>query len=222
MDPHAQQKRSIIADVPATLATLQFACALAPLFFAPFCEIIGRREVYVTAFGLFTLSTFFLVFGQNIATILIGRFFQGLTGCIGTILVGGTFSDIYESEELSVPTSLFTFSAIVSTVGAPLYAGYIDQYAGWRWIQRTMICFTGLVFILEALLFKETRGSAILTRRAKKLRKETGDSRFRSAGELERDGLGQLFRESSVRSIHLLVTEPVILAYGSLIALACE
>lgn len=197
------------------------ACAIAPLFVAPFCELTGRRLVYVGAFGAFTIVTLMLVFGHNLATILLGRLFQGLFGSIGTILVGGTFADIFDTDvERSLPTSIFTFSAIVSTVGAPLYSGYIDQYLGWRWIQRIMICFTGLVFIMEACLFKETRGSAILVKRAKKLRKETGDQRFRAPSELEQDSISQIFRESSVRAISLLVREPVVAVFGAYIALS--
>ncbi|PWN28775.1 MFS general substrate transporter [Jaminaea rosea] len=196
------------------------SCAIAPLFFAPFCELTGRRVVYVTAFGLFSVFTLMLVFGENIATILLGRFFQGVTGSIGTILVGGTLADLFDDDERSIPTSIFTFSAIVSTVGAPLYANYIDQYLGWRWIQRVMICFTGAVFILEAVLFRETRGSAILTTRAKKLRKDTGDMRFRSPAEVENQGIAQLFRESSLRAVTLLIREPVVSLFGAYLALA--
>lgn len=198
------------------------SCASAPLFLAPFCELTGRRVVYVSAFGAFTLVTLMLVFGKNIETILIGRLLQGLSGAVGTILVGGTFSDIYDDAERALPTSIFTFCAIISTVGAPLYAQYIAQYTtpGWRWIERVQIILSGLVFLMEAVLFKETRGSAILAARAKKLRKETGDDRFRAPGEVEKQGLAQLFRESSLRAVTLLVKEPVVFLYGAYIALA--
>jgi MFS family permease len=33
--------------------------------------------------------------GQNVATILVGRWFQGLSGCIGATVVAGTVSDLY-------------------------------------------------------------------------------------------------------------------------------
>ena len=150
-----------------------------------------------------------LVFGTNLATQLLGRMFQGATGSIGTILVGGTFADMFNDQDRSVPMSLFTFIAIFSTIAAPLYSGYIDENLGWRWIQRIHIIFSGVIFFAELFFLKETRGQAILTSRAKQLRKSTGDQRFRSAGELERNSISQMFRESSVRAIYLLVREPV-------------
>jgi MFS family permease len=33
--------------------------------------------------------------GQNVATVLVGRWFQGLSGCIGATVVAGTVSDLY-------------------------------------------------------------------------------------------------------------------------------
>lgn len=64
-----------------------------PLFIAPFCELSGRRLIYVSAFAAFFAVTFMLAFGQNLATQIIGRLLQGAFGSIGTILVGGSLSD---------------------------------------------------------------------------------------------------------------------------------
>lgn len=33
--------------------------------------------------------------GKNVATVLVGRWFQGLSGCIGATVVAGTVSDLY-------------------------------------------------------------------------------------------------------------------------------
>lgn len=81
------------------LFCFNFACAIAPLFLAPFCELVGRRMVYVGAYALFIVVFIGLALGKNIATILVMRTFQGLFGCVGTILVGGTFSDIYRPDD---------------------------------------------------------------------------------------------------------------------------
>ena len=49
------------------------ACALAPLFLAPFCELVGRRVIYVGAHVCFVLVFISLALGKNIATILVMR-----------------------------------------------------------------------------------------------------------------------------------------------------
>lgn len=77
------------------LFTFNFAGATAPLFLAPFTEFVGRKVVYGGAFVCFTLLFIGLALGKNIATIIVIRFLHGIAGCVGTILVGGTFSDLF-------------------------------------------------------------------------------------------------------------------------------
>jgi hypothetical protein len=70
------------------LFCFNFACAIAPLFLAPFYELVGRRVVYVGAYALFVIVFIGLALDKNIATILVMRSLSGLFGCVGTILVG--------------------------------------------------------------------------------------------------------------------------------------
>lgn len=59
------------------LFLFNFVCAIAPLFLAPFCELIGRKIVYAGAYLCFTLCFIGLALGQNMATILVMRAFLG-------------------------------------------------------------------------------------------------------------------------------------------------
>lgn len=46
------------------LFLFNFVCALAPLILAPFCELVGRRIIYIGAYGCFTImfvSTLYVV-----------------------------------------------------------------------------------------------------------------------------------------------------------------
>ncbi|CED82158.1 Synaptic vesicle transporter SVOP and related transporters (major facilitator superfamily) [Phaffia rhodozyma] len=200
--------------------TFNAACAIAPLFVAPLCELTGRRYIYLGAFLCFTLVDLMLALGKNIGTEIVGRLLSGLFGSIGTILVGGTFADMFVPRDRSVPMSVFTFAAIFSTIAAPLYCGFIDQSLGWRWIQWIHMIAAGVLLIAEFIFLKESRGAVILKARAASLRKETGDDRYRAPIELESDSIAQLFRESSLRAIQLLYKEPVVFLFGFWIALA--
>lgn len=105
------------------LFTFNMACAVAPLFLAPFCELVGRKVIYAGAYLGFSLCFIGLALGKNIQTIIVMRLLLGLFGCVGTILVGGTFSDMYEPHERAKPMAAFAYVAILGTVGAPIYAG---------------------------------------------------------------------------------------------------
>lgn len=60
----------------------------------------------------------------------------------------------------------------------------------------------------------ETRGGVILTRDARKMRRETGDPRYRARIEDERPSMRQLIWVSCTRPVVLLTTEPVVTSFS--------
>lgn len=202
------------------LFTFNFTCALAPLFLAPFCELAGRRVIYVGAYVCFALMFIGLSLGQNIATIIICRALLGLFGCVGTILVGGTFGDIYTPAHRAIPMASFSWVAIFGTLAAPIYAGFIDQALGWRWLEGIEGLANIPLGIAIFIWLPETRGGVTLTKRAKMLRKNTGDERFVTHNDLEAPGIKQMLHNSSVKAIRMLFSEPVVFAFGLWISFA--
>ncbi|KWU45969.1 putative MFS transmembrane transport protein [Rhodotorula sp. JG-1b] len=208
------------------LTTFNCACAIAPLFLAPFCELVGRREVFLSAYFGFTVIFILIADAPNIGAVLAGRLLSGIFGSCGTILVGGTLADIWNTRDRGIPMSTFTFAAIFGTIFAPVYSGpvpfsqFIDQSIGWRWLQWIHMIANGVLLVLEIIFLRETRGAKILARRAKKLRKETGKNNIRAPVELENESVKDLLRTACTRSISLLVREPVVLAFGLWIAFA--
>ncbi|KAL4932151.1 MFS transporter [Aspergillus undulatus] len=197
-----------------------FVCALAPLFLAPFCELVGRRVIYVSAFICFSIMFIGLALGKNIGTILVCRALLGLFGSVGTILVGGTFSDMFTPDNRAIPMATFTYVAILGTVGAPIYAGFIDQAIGWRWIEGIQGLANIPLILAVAFCLQETRGGALMQKRAKLLRQQTGDERYKSKSELEAPTLKHALHNSSIKAVHMLCTEPAVLAFGMWIGFA--
>lgn len=202
------------------LFTFNMTCAIAPLFLAPFCELVGRRIIYVGGYALFGVCFVGLALGKNMATIVVMRALLGLFGCIGTILVGGTFDDMFRPEQRAIPMALFAYVAILGTVGAPIYAGFVDQAIGWRWLEGIQGLSNVPLLILCVFGLRETRGSVYLHKRAKALRKDTGDERWVAKEELESPGLKEMLYNSSVKSVIMLATEPVVFFFGLWIAFA--
>lgn len=77
---------------------------------------------------------------------------------------------------------------------------------------------SGALFVAEVLFLKETRGAKILTQRAKRLRKETGNPNIKSPSEVETKSIKELLKKSTTRAVVLMVKEPVVLAFGAWIA----
>lgn len=161
-----------------------------------------------------------LALGKSIATILVCRALLGLFGCVGTILVGGTFSDMYVSEQRAIPIASFSWVAILGTVGAPIYAGFIDYALGWRWVQGVQGIANVPLLIVIIFCLKETRGEVVLQKRAKALNKVTGTKKYVSPIDLDARNIKDLLHAASVKAIKLLATEIVVFAFGLWIAFA--
>lgn len=200
------------------LFTFNFACAIAPMILAPFCELVGRKVIYAGAFLCFDLLFIGLALAKDINTIIGLRLLLGLFGCVGTILVGGTFDDMYVPHERSRPMALFSWVAIFGTVAAPIYAGFIDQAIGWRWIEGIQGIANVPLLICIFLFFPETRGGVALHKRAKALRAATGDERYVAEGDIYTPDIKSMLKASSVKALHMLFTEPVVAAFGLWIA----
>ncbi len=84
----------------------------------------------------------------------------------------------------------------------------------WRWINWIQLIYAGAVFVLFCLVLKETRGSVILTRRAVRLRKTTGDARYRARAEAERASLSILIKNSLTRPLWFLIAEPIVTSFS--------
>ena len=102
-------------------------------------------------------------------------------------MVGGVISDIYHTEgncrvgvirestisdsdiDRNTPMALFAGSAFLGTGLGPLCSGFIAQHISWRWVFYVQVITSGLVILAVTIFFKETRGSVLLSRRAKLL-----------------------------------------------------
>ncbi|THH11400.1 hypothetical protein EW146_g8061 [Bondarzewia mesenterica] len=107
--------------------------------------------------------------------------------------------------------SIFSVTAVGGTGIGPVAAGWIatNPRLQWRWIQWIHAIAAGVQFVVIMVVMKETRSTVILTRLAKKLRKDTGDHRYRARAEDETASLRTLIYISCTRPLYLLLSEPV-------------
>lgn len=65
--------------------------------------------------------------------------------------------------------ALFSGAALFGTGLGPLVSGFIAQHLLWRWVFYVQVITCGLFILAVAVFFKETRGSVLLSRRARLL-----------------------------------------------------
>lgn len=138
--------------------------------------------------------------------------------------------------------ALFSGAALFGTGWGPLVCGFIAQNTTWRWIFYVQTITCGSVVALICIIFKETRGSVLLSRKARALNKwyeareaagyycfnmpdPSGSGglvsqriRWKVKADEERSSISKMIAISLYRPFHLLVTEPVVFWFSLWVA----
>lgn len=223
------------------VTTFTTGFAIAPMVLAPFSELNGRKPVFVASGILFVVCQLCCAVTRSYAGMLVARFFAGVGGSTFTTMVGGVVADIYHTQDRNTPMALFSGAALFGTGLGPLCSGFISQHVSWRWVFYVQVITCGFLILLVMILFKETRGSVLLSRRASILNKwyearekvglvgfemsvgETGKKqrkriRWKVKSDEDRESLAKMIGISVYRPFHLLLTKPVVLFFSLWIA----
>ncbi|KAJ9105073.1 hypothetical protein QFC19_003705 [Naganishia cerealis] len=148
-------------------------------------------------------------------------------------MVGGTLADIWPTSERGLLMSLFTFACFFGNSIAPIAMSWVEARPdlGWRWIQWIQVILFG-VCLPFIMLIPETREGVILRRKAAQKRKESRklgnqsttdvavDCVYLARSEINKPGLVELIKVSSLRPLWLLCTEPIVLFFSIWVAVA--
>ena len=126
------------------------------------------------------------------------------------VLVGGTLADIWTVEERGVPMAVFSAAPFVGPSIGPLVGGFLSDAKGWRWLYWIQLILSGATWILITFTLPETYAPAILTKRAKKLRKETGNDKYVTEQQLNPRPFRETLHLILFRPIQLLALEPIV------------
>lgn len=223
---------NVAYNVGITVFTLGFG--VAPMVLAPFSEINGRRPVFIATGILFVICQLCCALTETYGGMLASRFFLGVGGSCFSTMVGGILADVWVTADRNTPMVLFTGATLFGTGLGPLVSGVVAQRLSWRWVFYIQVITSGVLVSLVTIFFKETRGSIILSRKAKLLNKwyeqlenagalgvednspdgEKGRTyrriRWRVKADEERASLARMIAVSLYRPIHMLFTESVV------------
>lgn len=208
-----------VAQVSANLSITLFVAGFGfgPMLFAPLSEFIGRRPVYIITGLLYWIFNFPCAIAQNLATLLAARMIAGLAASAPMTNVGGTLSDIWKVEEKGIPMAIFSSVLFLGPAMGPLVGGWIATatsiYKGWRWIYWTLFAYTFIMLVIM-IFVPETLGSAILKARARRLRKKTGDDRYKTAMERTELSFSRTMLVSLYRPFEMLIKEAILTLFS--------
>lgn len=196
--------------------------AVTPMALAPFSETYGRVRVFCGSHVVFCAMHLASALVNNLPGMLVIRFFSGASSSAFSSISGGLISDIYHTHDRGTPMAVFSTLALFGTGFGPLAAGLmIGAGMHWRWIHWVQLIFGGAFTLLVFLTMKETRGSVLLSRRARALNQfldSTSDTpvgtRYKAHVDEARQSIPILVRTSLTRPFVMLVTEPVVFLFS--------
>ncbi|KAF7628667.1 hypothetical protein AFLA_004016 [Aspergillus flavus NRRL3357] len=161
---------------------------LGPLLWGPLSEAQGRSKV--------------------VSILLIFMLLDGMAASAPIAIVGGIYADI--EADPTARGRLMAYYMTATTIGpvlGPLASGFLVSY-GWRSCFWFGLAYAGISLPM-ALLMPETYAPIILQRRAKRLRKETGNSNIISPLELGSRDFKRTLAISLARPLRMLFYEPI-------------
>lgn len=96
-------------------------------------DIIGRRAVFISAFGLFLAGSIWIPFATTLPSFIAGRVLTALGGGAMVPVAMAVIGDVFEARKR--PSALGTMGAVDTAgwVWGPLYGALLIRYLTWEW-----------------------------------------------------------------------------------------
>jgi MFS family permease len=186
--------------------------AVGPLLWAPLSELFGRQVLFFGTYAGLTAFNAGCAGAQDVATLIVLRFFAGAIGSSPLTNAGGVIADMFSAAERGLATSLFAAAPFLGPVLGPIIGGFLGEGAGWRWVMGFLAAISGFFWIFGTLVVPETYSPVLLRKRAEKMSKMTGKVYVSKVdSERGRVTLGQSLKTALSRPWILLFREPIVL-----------
>lgn len=196
------------------LVAYAFGCEL----WAPWSEEIGRKPIMQASLFLVNLFMFPVGFAPNFASILVGRFFGGLSSAGGSVTLG-MVADMFDADTQQFAVAFIVFSSVGGSILGPIIGGFVETYLSWQWTTWIALIFGASVQLLHLFTVPETRSSILVNREAKRRRKAGEDANIYGLDELEsiwdRLTWNELYH-TWTRPFKMFLTEPIVLTLSLL------
>ena len=185
-----------------------------PMLFSPLSEIpsIGRNLPYITTFTLFLILSIPAALTPTYAGLLVTRFLTGFFGspCLAT--GGATIQDLYSFVHLPYGFSFWVAANFCAPALGPLLSGFSVPALGWRWSMYEVLLMTAPAIIMMWVAFPETSAANILLRRARRLRKLTGNENYKSQSEIDQANMTprKVAIDALVKPTQIMFEDPAV------------
>lgn len=211
----------VVASLPLTLFVAGYG--LGPMVFSPMSEniVFGRTSIYIITLFIFFILQIPTALSKNIAGLCILRFISGFfaSPCLAT--GGASVCDVLPPAYGPVGLAAWSVGAVCGPSLGPLIGAAMAVAGGWRWTFWFMVIISGSTLLVLGFTLPESYNKTLLYRKAKRLRKITGNENLTTPEEIENRSLtwNKIMIDTLWRPLEVSVREPVVLMINIYIAL---
>lgn len=181
-----------------------------PLLLGPVSEINGRVPVLILGNAFFIIWNTACGFSKTVGQLTAFRLLSGFGASAPLAVGGGLLGDLWAPEERGRALAVYTAGPLLGPALGPIIGGYITQNSSWRWIFWVVSITTFCFEILALCFLEETYQPKILSRKAKLLRKETGDTRLHTEYDDPDRTFLKLLKTNLIRPVRMISTQVII------------
>lgn len=130
----AEEYQASMESVPYFTSTMILIFGIAPLFWLPIMERVGRRPILLlSAIGSLAGNIgggFCKTYGQQMATRVIVALFAAPALAVGSVVV----TEMYFANQRGTRNGWWTALLTIGTPSGPFIMGFVQQHAGTRWV----------------------------------------------------------------------------------------
>ncbi|OJJ97126.1 hypothetical protein ASPACDRAFT_32923 [Aspergillus aculeatus ATCC 16872] len=177
--------------------------------------------IYVATLIVFVFFQFAVIYAKNLGMLLAFRFLTGFLGSPVLATGGASIGDMWSPKIRDYMIAIWASFAIAAPVLGPLVGGFAASAKGWTWTIWELLWVSGFALVLVFFFLPETFAPNILSRRARRIRRITGNQRYASKAEIEIAQVAprDVVFEAIVRPFALCFLEPIVLLMNLYIAL---
>jgi MFS transporter, DHA1 family, multidrug resistance protein len=144
------------AAIQSSLYLYLTMLALGILFVGTLSDVYGRRKVFLVGIGIDLFGSILCCISTFNTIFLIGRTFQALGACTGTVLARVVVRDCFQGESCRAALAYLFTGVSVSVAIVPALGGFIEQVIGWQGNFVFLSIFQFLLLIGAYLFVPET------------------------------------------------------------------
>ncbi|KAF8887455.1 major facilitator superfamily domain-containing protein [Gymnopilus junonius] len=130
-----------------SISTYILIQGLMSLTWSAISEVKGRKLVYITSLGLFTLASIILALSRHIEAVIGFRALQA-AGSSAVLAIGAaSLADIFEPEERGRKMGIYYVAPLLGPAFGPVFGGVFTSVWGWRAIFWFLALAGGLMFL---------------------------------------------------------------------------